>query len=94
MSVRRLPEAVSLTDLFRNALLEVVDAASVYGQHPVEVSPCTTDQLAAVLRVCAHHRVSWSFACCAEITPGEFDVVLSLALLGFRAQRAPRTDAH
>ena len=90
-AVRRLPEAARLADLLRNSLVEVVGDAGVSSPYPIKVSPRSSHELAAVLHVCVHHRVSWSFDGSAEATAGEFDVVLSLAILlsETTARRAP-----
>lgn len=66
LPVSRLAAAAKLADLLRNSLAQVVGEADVSKPYPIRVSPWNAYQLADVLGVCAHHRVSWSFDVSAE----------------------------
>ncbi len=84
--VRRFPEAAHLAELLRTSLIDAVGEGLVGALPPFVVSPRTPQQVEAVLRVCAHHRLALSvvsrpttygagFAC------RDVDVVLSLGTL-------------
>lgn len=94
LPVSRLAAAAVLADLLRSSLVEVVGAADVSMPYPIRVSPWNTHQLTDVLRVCAYHRVSWSLDTCAQGAAGEFDVIVSLAMLACGRGGAPGTDAR
>lgn len=89
LPVSRLAAAAKLADLLRNSLVQVVGEADVSKPYPIRVSPWNAHQLADVLGVCAHHRVSWSFDVSAETAAGEFDVLVSLAKLTCGRGRPP-----
>jgi len=84
--VCRSPASAALADLLRASLVQAVGEVFVGGLHPFVVSPRTPQQVEAVLRVCAHHRLGLSVVgglamAGAKSACGDVDVVLSLDTL-------------
>lgn len=89
LRTHRLPVAEHIADLLRRSLTEVVGETAVSGPYPFRVSPSTLHQLAAVLCVCAFHRVSTDIEGCAVDASMGCDVLLSLANLRVESKACP-----